>query len=99
MNELERLPEEVIKFRLLLKTLDQEKIMTRKPSNEIVPATLLKSKRMGIYDTKKIIIDEIECMRAELNQTAITKGINSVEVMEISKKLDSIIVRFLKDDF
>jgi len=50
-------------------------------------------------ETKRTIIEDIECMRTELNQTAITKGVNSTEVLEISRKLDSMINRFIKNDF
>jgi len=104
MNKLKQLPEEVIKLRYLLKVIDQAKTKTQKPSGKIIHEIFTKNKETGRSflsreETKKIIIDEIERIRAELNQTAVTKGINSKEVMEISQKLDAIIVRFLKNDF
>lgn len=97
------LEEEVIKINCLLKVLVQAKKKTQKPSNEIIRVILTNlgtgESFLSGRDAKKIIMDEIERLRAELNQTAITKGINSKEVMEISRKFDSMNVRFLKDDF
>lgn len=63
--------------------------------------TVTRSKGAGNFldETKRTIIEDIECMRTELNQTAITKGVNSTEVLEISRKLDSMINRFIKNDF
>ena len=46
---------------------------------------------------ERISIDEIECLRRELNRLGKEMGANDSSVLALSQKLDDLIVRYTKE--